>query len=354
MSQLNESYISEDLLERDVTSLSTTNGPTNGNSMRQTEQMNQSQFQFTSRYVKTLSSTLQLLYNKESKTPVINLWIDSNGIKLFIEEKGVFQCIVFWQRDLFEIYGFEEKDQEINLRLPLKDLLVFFESALIQTESRVDIYILETSSVLLQLRTRITTVRMKISTFSQDSYNNRVFEFSTYKGILHISATSVSLMPSFRSLEWNHMYITFETDIHGKLMISSQSPSDSITTTYSSQTFVHFECLANVTARYHLNYFRAIKKALDQSKKVIILMNSNKMLYIECTYESDDKEVSAEIAFYVCAQVSDDTIHEEEPQQPDLDQHTEEEHDHPLILKNEDELNEEQPTIIESNELYDE
>jgi hypothetical protein len=131
--------------------------------------------------------------------------------------------------------------------------------------------------------------------------------------MLYIATKPYLLNPTFQSMEWDHKYLLFNTkilndnpnQINKTLIISSSSVADSSSTIYTEKSFNQFQCSKSFTARYRLNQFKIIRKAIKHSQKVTILINENKLLYIECMFESDDQNVSSEIAFYISAQIED-------------------------------------------------
>ncbi|BFU24326.1 hypothetical protein EHI8A_080110 [Entamoeba histolytica HM-1:IMSS-B] len=269
------------------------------------QSMKHSIYSFSTCQGKILQSTIETLFNKELPNNNVTLWIDEYGIKIVSEQKSVCQTIVFWEKDIFDSYIFDNNHNEFSVKIPLKELVLFFDSIISEVRFNVDIFILESNEILLQSKNNIITVRMKINPISDSICPANIFDFSKFRVLLYITSSYQPLIPSFGTMEWNHLYLIFDANIDGTLTISSSSISDSVSTHYSQNSFVKFECYQTFSARYRLSQFKCIRKALKHSKKITIMINQNKLLYIECSYQSEDKDVDAEIAFYVSAQVED-------------------------------------------------
>ena len=302
------SSISQDLLNRNISTL-------NSHYQQQIDetQINQSLVslpgkRFSSNYIKSMIATLQLLYNKETKNKSqrVKVWIDNLGFKVFTEERGVFQTIVFWNRDLFSAYDFSEEDEDFTITISLKEFLFFFEANPVSDGAQVHFFLINgvrSKEFLIQIKGPLSSGKIKLYGLSDDSMDS-TFNLADYPTILNIDTFPSSLLPSFKSMEWNHKYIEFQTFQPNRLMISSGSTSDSVETVYSNKSFKNFQCIQDMKARYNLTYFKPIKKALEQSKNVTIMCNANKLLYIECRYEVEN-DASAEIAFYLSAQIEE-------------------------------------------------
>ena len=277
-------------------------------------------YSFSTTHAKLLQTTLQLLLKKDTKTKsstssnIATLWIDNKGIKIFTENYSVSQTIVFWERDIFTHYSFVENENNVdfNIRISLKELLLFFDVMNIEEQSLTEIYILENNNVLLQMTSNNTKVKMRLNKLSDSQMPVKVFDFSESETVLFLSAKPHLLMPTFGAMEWDHKYLTFTTSMKETLIISSSSIADTTSAFYTKNSFNQFQCTKAFTARYRLSQFKTIRKAIKNSQRVTILINENKLLYIECLYESDDHNVSSEIAFYVSAQIEDYDEREEE------------------------------------------
>ncbi|ELP93887.1 hypothetical protein EIN_177940 [Entamoeba invadens IP1] len=260
---------------------------------------------YTSNQVRILLSTLHILFNKNTNTPYATMWVDNKGIKIFTEERGVFQTIIFWQKDLFTTFADMANDTDLHIHFPMKEFLTFFETMNYEQNTTLTLCISVNNELLLQLSDPIVTARIKIQNIADLQLPTHVFDFNNYPTTLYLTCQSLVLLPIFSSLPKNHIFINFEASRLGELNINSGSPTDSIETIYKNTSFEHFECSQNISARYRLSFFKNIKKAVKRSKQVTLLINQNKLMYIECSFLSQDRNVNAEIAFYVSGQVDD-------------------------------------------------
>ncbi|ELP90413.1 hypothetical protein EIN_016320 [Entamoeba invadens IP1] len=369
MSLLNGSYTSQDLLDRNISSLNPKSSlfqQPSGVTISLTEPL----MTFSTTNTRMLFVTLQLLISKDrkdSQDQLATLWADKDGFKIVVEERGVFQCIVMLMPDLFNIaYDIPSEVPEIVTHIPLKLFVSFFELVQVSDQDNLDIFIFPSGHVLLHMKAKTLTSKMKIPNCSPHGSRGETFDLNTHPTALYFKCSPQTLLPSFKSFEWNHQYITLTAKVaDNTLTIASSAQGDSVTTVYSKECFDEFECNNTFTARYRMGYFKRIKKVLEKSKQVVMIINSNKLLYIEFIIEPEANKTNApssEIAFYISAQIDDvdgsaiaDNNGNENQNESDEEKNDENKNkmeEDVEVVKKEEERDDEK-TLIDNYRLYD-
>ncbi|KAL7719103.1 Rad9 protein [Entamoeba marina] len=262
-------------------------------------------FHCSTKCFKTIQTTLQLLNNKNVKDLAASVWIDAESIKIITEETSVYQSIIVWSRDMFTSYHItlEGDNNNILIKLPLKSLVLFFEGTPEGTTGTVSIYYQKHQSILFDITSNGFSSKISITPISG---NIEVTEFEMNRGelALWIEAKPEFLAPTFKTLEWTHPNLTITTKENGNdstVTFASESLSDSIVTSYDGSCFERFEVYGSVDVSFKLSLFQGIKRALEKSKFVTILLSEEKILYVECSYEIEQSNLESEIGFYMCS-----------------------------------------------------